>query len=130
MRHSIDEQAVLLRTLAGELQAGRSPGAQWLGRVLLTWLTSGGDLPALLGARPGRGSRRTVQSLTKRDEIRQRMLDLSRAAGGDQCASRWLRGLDLVPDDLVVDVRRLQELGAPTSARAFERARKATRHRS
>lgn len=130
MRHSIDEQAVLLRTLAGELQAGRSPGAQWLGRVLLTWLQHGGDLPALLGVRPGRGSTRTAQASIRRDAINRGLVDLARAVGGDGQASRMLQGLEPVPNAMTDAVQRLRSLGAPTSARAIRRARQRTRHRS
>lgn len=54
-----------LRWLSGHLQAERDLEAQWLGSALRTWLDHGGDLIALLGIRPARGSRVTAQAIVR-----------------------------------------------------------------
>ena len=123
------ERVLMLRGLVGELQAARSPNSRWLGRTLGLWLQHGGDLPKLLGVRPRQGSHATAQALTKRAEVHRLLLQLSAAAGGDERAAQWLRGLDQAPDAVAADVSRLRELAAPTSVRGIQRARQATRHR-
>ena len=127
-KNRIVERVTLLRQLTGELQAGGSPAARWLGRTLATWLRTGGDLHRVLGIRPARGSRHTPQALVRRAEINRLLLQLSVAAGGDERAVRWLRGQDVVPDSVAADVQRLHEIGAPKSTRAIQRARSLTRH--
>ena len=129
-KNRIVERVVLLRGLSGELQAGGSPASRWLGRTLAAWLRDGGDLHRALGIRPARGSHHTPQALVRRAEVNRLLLRLSAAAGGDERAAQWLRGLDVVPDAVAGDVSRLRELAAPTSVRGIQRARKATRHRA
>jgi hypothetical protein len=97
-----------IRWLVGHLQAQPQAEVQWLGRTLRQWLEDGGDLAALLGVKPARGSRLTAQFL-----VRQARLDVDLLRAAIQAGS----------------ARKAAELIAegPRSAAAFTRASKRRR---
>lgn len=121
---SAAERVTILRQLSGHLQADRHPGAQWLGATLARWLRHGGDLPALLGVRPPRGSRKTAQALVRQAEIEFLMRRMSGDLKSNRIASEVLRGTRPCPVSCVTARDRLIELNAPKSASAFRRARR------
>ena len=87
-----DARILALRATAGELQASASPGARWLGRTLSLWLAEGGDLAAVLGVRPARGSRSTPQAMVRRDLQDAALARLVAGCGTAAAASRALLG--------------------------------------
>jgi hypothetical protein len=113
--------------LAGELQGGPTREQQWLGRVLSTWLSTGGELQNLLGVKPPQGSRRTAQALVEQDKHDQALLRLAAAVGSRAEAARILAGRTECPALLAELVVEAQS-GAVSQA-AFTRAqRRAARH--
>lgn len=122
-----EQRIAVIRDVAGRLLHDDDVGVRWAGESLLTWLQRGGDFAAALGIQPVRGSRRTVRAIIQREQTDHLLRRLSVAVGSDVRASAILRGQRPCPNavrDLVAD---LEALRAPRSARAFSRARKATR---
>lgn len=113
----------VLRRLAGQLQASASREQRWMGRALLTWLQDGGDLAAVLGLRPPRGSKATAQRLINAETRARVLMRLSTVCGSDRAALRVLDGLAPCPGSAAPLVTELRRLGAPRSVAAFSRAR-------
>ncbi|HUG26217.1 hypothetical protein [Piscinibacter sp.] len=118
-----------LRRLAGELQAGLTVEARWLGRSLATWLADGGDLDAVLGVRAPQGSKRTAQALVLAERRAGALLQLATALGSDALALRVLQGSEACPAQHADLLATAQSLRCPASREAFRRAR-ASRHRT
>jgi len=123
-----EERVRCLRRLAGSLQAGRSREEVWLGTALADWLREGGDLERRLGVRPPRGSRTRVETLAQRGVRDGLLLQLATTVGSALRASRVLRGAEPTPEGAAELVQRLRAMRAPSSSRAFARARGATCH--
>ncbi len=119
----LPDRVRLLRELAGRLQAADDLGQQWLGAGLSSWLRQGGDLPALLGIRPPRGSRNTAQRQIQNERTDRLLLELARVCGTDRAASAALRA-DTPPPAAAGLVAELLKLRAPKSPDAFSRARR------
>jgi hypothetical protein len=117
-----------LRRLSGRLQAASDAESQWLGRCLVEWFSSGGRLEKVLGVAPPRGDRRTAARMSRDEERDALLLRLATTVGSSARASRVLLGTETVPVRAADLVRRLREMRAPTSVRAFNRARAATNH--
>lgn len=122
------ERFAAVRRLSGRLQGLDDADSKWLGERLQTWLYSGGDLESSLGLKPPQGSHSTAQELMRRAEINRLLVSLSRELHGHKKASRVLQGIDAVPPGLAETVQRLRALRAPSSTRAFVRARGAPVH--
>jgi hypothetical protein len=118
------ERLEATRGLIGWLASSNRQDAQWLAAGLSDWLRESGDLASKLGLRPPQGSNNTPAELLRQEERDVLMVRLSLAVGGHKRAARIL--LDLEPAPTVVSdmVIRLRQLNAPTSVRAFNRARK------
>ena len=117
------ERVYCVRRLVGALQASHDIDVQWLGVKMGVWLHGGAPtLEAALGIPPG-----LPAALMRRAEVARLLLRLSVLVGGDECASRILRGVEQVPPAAVELVADLRARGAPASRRAFVRARTATR---
>lgn len=124
-----EQRVDCLRRLSGRLQAAHDLESEWLGRTLAQWLAGDGDLVALLGLAAPRGSRRTVAAIARTDERDRLLVKLAANLRSAKRASRVLRGVEPVPQRASAIVHRLRAMGAPTSLRAFVRARSASRHR-
>lgn len=114
----------LLRGVAGRLQADADAAVRWLGVQLLVWLHNGGRFDEALEIRPKPGCRSTAARLIQQRRVHGAMLRLSIQVGTDARASRILRGQESCPDCAQSLVDELRALHAPTSTRAFARARK------
>jgi hypothetical protein len=124
-----EQRIAVLRGVAGRLDADPDVGVTWFAECLLTWLRRGGDFAATLEIQPVRGSRRTVAAIIRQEQVDEMLRKLSVAVGSDVRASAILRGQRPCPSrvrDLVADLLALR---APSSPRAFSRARKWTRGR-
>lgn len=116
-----------MRGFVGWLHTTGRLDDEWIAAALSDWLVGGGDLPSIMGLRPQAGNTNTPPELVRQEECDRLLVRLSLAVGGHKRASRILRGLEPAPVTLADTVIRLRELNAPTSVRAFNRARKATR---
>lgn len=121
-RLPVEEKVECLRRLAGSLQASEQAESRWLGESIATWVRCGGTLEDALGVAPGRPA-----MLVRRAEVSRLLLRLSALVGGDARASRILRGIEEAPAVAVELVIELHARRAPTSRRAFIRARAVTR---
>ena len=126
-RMTLRERVTCLRRLAGSLQASHEADARWLGQTLTDWMTRGGDLEQRLGVKPPRGSHARPEALVRQAETARLLLRLAAVVGSDARASRVLGGVEPAPAAAVDLVDVLRERRAPTSRRAFVRARTATR---
>jgi hypothetical protein len=124
---SLRQRVDCLRRLSGELQAAGSVEARWLGGALSDWLQRGGDLEAVLGVKPQRGSHARPEALVAQAETARLLLRLAAMVGSDTHAARIMSGAAPVPAGAVDLVAELRARRAPTSRRAFVRARAATR---
>ncbi len=112
----------IARGLSGTLQAADDPGLRWLGAGLGEWLRRGGDLAAVLGLRPDRGSRGTAQEIMRRDALRGLLLRLVNEVGSQSRAARILSGAEAAPAAAAGLVAELSALRAPRSLRAIAEA--------
>lgn len=118
-----------LRRLGGELQAGDSAEARWLGRRLLAWLVGdAANLEDALGLRVRRGSRSTVQAILRAERRDDALLALAGVLGSDLAAVRVLRGGPCPPAHQHL-ADEAQRLGCPASRSAIRRARASLHHR-
>ena len=116
-----------LREGAGRMLADRNTEVRWIGERLQAWLHQGGDFARILDIQPRPGSRATAASIIKREHVDTLLRKLSVAVGSDVRASAILRGRRPCPNAVRDLVEELRELRAPSSPRAFSRARKWTR---
>lgn len=118
------ERVDVLRRVAGSLQASTSRDEAWVGTILVRWLNRGGDLAALFGVRPRRGSRRTAQRIVREAASDRALVRLATVAGSDRRALRMLRGQDEAPASLQPLLAEARALGAPVGDGAVSRARR------
>ena len=123
----LEQRIDAARRGAGQIQADPHPEARWIGEGVARLLRDGGDLATILGIRPPPGSRRTAHAVIRQERVCTALLRLANQLGSDARASAVLRGLEPCPPAVRDSVGELHALGAPTSVRAFVRARKATR---
>lgn len=107
--------------------ADRNTEVRWIGERLQAWLREGGDFARVLDIKPAPGSRATAASIIKREHVDTLLRKLSVAVDSDTRASAILRGNAQCPSGVRDLVGELRELRAPSSPRAFSRARKWTR---
>ena len=120
---SLRERVDVLRKLVGSLQASRDIDERWLGEKIGIWLQGGAPtLEAALGVSPGQPA-----AIVRQAEVSRMLLRLSALVGGDGRASMIMRGVEPAPSTAVELVAELRAHCAPTSRRAFVRARAATR---
>jgi len=109
------------RRVSGTLLASTDREVRLFGAGLGQWLRDGGDLAAVLGLRPRRGSRRSAQYIVATEHRNRLLLRLVNAVGQSR-AARILSGAEAAPAAVVVLVEELQVLRAPTSRRAIAEA--------
>ncbi|HWV08748.1 MAG TPA: hypothetical protein VN156_04345 [Pseudomonas sp.] len=118
------ERIDALRRVAGRLLAEDNREVRWLGECLGAWLQNGGELDAVIGVRPERGSRATAQAKVRQEEVDGLLLQLAVLAGTDRRALQIMRDELPCPTSMGDIVSRLKRLKAPTSDDAVTRARR------
>jgi hypothetical protein len=129
-RLTLEEKVRLLRADLPAWRYGRCGtfvGA-WLAEAFDDFLQHGGDLVHLLGLKPARGSRNTVQRIGRLRERDVLLVRLSVAVGTAARAQRVLAGAEPCPKVARPLVEALKAHAAPSSKSAFSRARKVARH--
>jgi hypothetical protein len=113
------ERVDIARQLSGRLLASADRGERGFGAGLGQWLRAGGDMAAVLGLRPPRGSHRSAQRILAIEHRDRLVVRLVVAVGSQARAARILSGAEAAPAAVVPMVQELQALRAPCSRRAI-----------
>jgi hypothetical protein len=107
------------RRVSGTLLASTDCEMRRFGAGLGEWLRTGGDLAAVLGLRPPRGSHRTASRVLATEHRDRLLMRLVIAVGSQARARRILAGDEAAPAAVAALAAELKALRAPTSRRAI-----------
>ncbi len=113
------QRVEVARQLSGTFLASDDVATRSWGAGVGQWLREGGDLAAVLGLRPDRGSHRTAQEIVRRDAVRSLLLRFIAVVGSQSRAARILSGAEAAPAAAAGLVQELRALRAPRSRRAI-----------